>query len=423
MDGESGGPNDSGVESRGLTKQFSATNLNISGMSERAFDVMNISRVNALRATVCRHSDALAGLLLSCKELKEKKVIVESAFRACRDAFMEVATVLVNVLEERSSSKDISAEDVRKVVEATLDTIGGQRRDLKIDEKFKGKENKGTRTYASAASAIAAPEVHVSGGPTVELENTTSFLIMPDVEKQDRFNSSQETKDALSRVFKPSDCGLKVKKISLVRNNGVKIEALSPDIERIKTHPGLLQAGLKVVENAKMNPRLIVRGIPADMEAKDIKKELIAQNLDLNKNCNVNDIKVVYIFPPNKDKRTTSCIIEVSPDIRRVFFLNGRIYLRYAACSFADHVRVLQCFRCCSFGHIAKDCKSKPACGHCSGEHELRDCKFKNLPPKCLNCQRYRVSGNDHTHVATDARVCPVLCRKIKDRISSTNYE
>ncbi|KMQ83927.1 putative 50 kda protein in type i retrotransposable element r1dm [Lasius niger] len=135
---------------------------------------------------------------------------------------------------------------------------------------------------------------------------------------------------------------LESQQVSLMRGNGVKIEAFSPDMDRIKAHPGLAAAGLMVQENIKLNPS--------------------------------NDIKIIYVFPPKKDKHTKGCVLEVAPMIRKTLLESGRVFLRYAVCSVADYVRIFQCFKCLQFGHMAKACKSKPACGHCAGDHEMRDC-------------------------------------------------
>lgn len=144
-------------------------------------------------------------------------------------------------------------------------------------------------------------------------------------------------------MLKPSECGLKVNRISFTRNNGVKIEAFSPDIASIKAHPRIARGGLKVQENVKLNPKLIVRGVPVEMSPCEIKDELIAQNLDGDASS---EVKAVYIFPPRENKRTTSCILEVSFVVRNALVKEGRIFLRYAACSFSDYVRVMQCYRC-----------------------------------------------------------------------------
>lgn len=104
---------------------------------------------------------------------------------------------------------------------------------------------------------------------------------MPKDGDADKSTSSQVTKETLCRVFKPADYGLKVRRLTHARDGGVRIEAFSPDIEKIKAHPGLAKTGLTIRENIKSNLRLIVHGVPAEMSAKEIRDELAAQNLSL----------------------------------------------------------------------------------------------------------------------------------------------
>lgn len=134
-------------------------------------------------------------------------------------------------------------------------------------------------------------------------------------------------------------------------------------------------------EYLKVNPRLIVHGIPAEMTADEIGKELVAQNFGPDAG---EDLKVIYVYPARTNRRYTSCILEVTPALRGALLKSGRIFLRYTACSLADYVRV-QCYRCLHFGHLAANCKAGPACGHCAGDHEMRDCTKKNQPPVCRN--------------------------------------
>ncbi|KMQ92761.1 putative 50 kda protein in type i retrotransposable element r1dm [Lasius niger] len=289
---------------------------------------------------------------------------------------------------------------------------------LRLAMELRMRSQVGSRDPLRRSCARGA-EVRVSGGPTVELTDTTSFIVAPGHKHVTKYDSSQATKDVLCRVLRPSDCGLRVNRVSLTRGNGVKIEAFSPDMDRIKAHPGLAAAGLVVQENIKLNPRLIMHGIPADMSAEEIKTELAAQNLS-GEHCN--DIKVIYVFPPKKDRHTKGCVLEVAPIIRKTLLDCGRVFLRYAVCSVADHVRILQCYRCLQFGHMAKTRKSKPACGHCAGDHEMKDCPKRQVSPACLNCIQNKNFSGDTAHSAMDSKRYPILGRKIKVKIADTNY-
>ena len=97
------------------------------------------------------------------------------------------------------------------------------------------------------------------------------------------------------------------------------------------------------------------------MTSEEIKTE-INQNLD---GVTDSDLKVTYIIGRRPSNRSvTSCVLEISPIVRKNLIKSGRIYFCYAACKFADHICILQCFRCLAFDHMAKDCRATPLCGH-----------------------------------------------------------
>ena len=405
----SGGQDGSAVSKRGLTrKSSSASSLNTSGTQESSFEALNLSRVKSLKATVERHSDIISKLMLSSKESLEKRTTIESAFRACRDAFMEISTVFTYMLEERMSSNNLTVEDVKAVVEEVMEVTRGA-----ADER-----RETARSYASVVGP-SKTEVRVPGGTAIETQNTTSFLIVPDDGSSSKFASAQEIRETMSKVFRPADCGLRINKLTLMKSGGVRVVAQSPDLDKVRAHPGLAKAGLKIKTNDKLNPRLIVHGVPTDMTTEEIKEELVAQNLDDDV---ADQIKVVYRFKPKQDKRTSGCILEVSPEVRMTLLERGRVFLRYSACSMADHIRLVQCYKCLSFGHFAANCKDKSFCGHCAGSHETKDCKARNAQPKCINCVRLNGPQTDVAHSAFDSAKCPIMLRKIKDRTSFINY-
>lgn len=401
-----------GAGARGMARSLSVAS-DLSGMSEyeQADAVMSVSRIVALKRVVCEHNDKVAKLLLTSKETLDKRSYMEAAFRACKEAFMEVSTVLLEMLQDGSGSAARNLDCIKKAVH---DALQEQSAGVSVSTLSSVK-----KTYSSAVSS-SLPKVRVSGGPVVEVPTSTSFYIIPSDKHAHKFTSSQATKSALNKAFKPSECGLKVNRITYARNNGVRIDATAPDILKLKAHPDIIKAGLDVVESIKQNPRLIVHGVPAEMSTSDIRNELIAQNLNNDKNA---DVKVIYVFPIKANRKYTSCILEVSPDIRDRLFKGQRIYLRFSACRFGDHVRVLQCYRCSNFGHLARDCKLPSACGHCAEIHELKDCLKKELPPICANCSRFQGnSSHKIDHSAFDAKKCPILAKRIKDKISLINY-
>lgn len=107
--------------------------------------------------------------------------------------------------------------------------------------------------------------------------------------------------------------------------------------------------------------------------------------------------------------------------MRKILLERGRLYLRYAVCSLADYIRIVQCFKCLFFGNFAADCKGKSACGYCAA-HEMRECKIRDAQSKCVNCERRFGPQSDLAHSAMNAVRCPLLLRRIKDRTALINY-
>lgn len=82
--------------------------------------------------------------------------------------------------------------------------------------------------------------------------------------------------------------------------------------------------------------------------------------------------------------------------------------------------KVLICFRCYRFGHMAKQCKSSRRCVTCKKDHDpkIQPCNPADLnseSPSCLNCK-----GN---HLASDLKNCPEFSRQkqIKVMMAQTN--
>ena len=66
----------------------------------------------------------------------------------------------------------------------------------------------------------------------------------------------------------------------------------------------------------------------------------------------------------------------------------------YKVEEFRQPVSVTQCFNCQSFGHLAKNCRSKQKCLICSESHSHKGCPNKEArKPKCANCKGPHVAS------------------------------
>lgn len=190
----------------------------------------------------------------------------------------------------------------------------------------------------------------------------------------------------------------------------VRIVAKDSEIDKIKNKLALSEAGLEVRQFEKLNPRLVIRGIPADFDRGSFMRSLVNQNLSSG---DERDIRIVYWFPVGA-RSTTSVVIEVPPGIREGLLLQGRVYIGWSACGVADHVRVTQCYKCLSVGHIARNCRAgEDTCDHCGEHHESRACLRKGTL-RCHNCVTAGLPVVDHA--ALDTRKCPMLQRRIAEK-------
>lgn len=50
--------------------------------------------------------------------------------------------------------------------------------------------------------------------------------------------------------------------------------------------------------------------------------------------------------------------------------------------------RVIQCFKCFGFDHVASKCSKPQVCSHCTDKHPVTNCPKADKPPTCVNCLR-----------------------------------
>lgn len=110
-------------------------------------------------------------------------------------------------------------------------------------------------------------------------QRVVNLLVVPRENFSAKYNSSKETKDALLKVIKSADFNLKINRIMSVCSNGVRIEALSMDLDKLMNSKELETAGLKIEPESRANPKLFIHGVLYGLSRDEIKSEIIALNL------------------------------------------------------------------------------------------------------------------------------------------------
>lgn len=261
---------------------------------------------------------------------------------------------------------------------------------------------------ASEGGPVSRPDMR----PARELQETIE--VIPGKDLGDKFSDAQATCSAVLASIKPNEVGIKIDRVIKGRNKSVRIVAGRDELDRLK--PMLSNLGMDVRHVDKLNPRLKVRDIPSDIDRSRFVGDLIKQNLE---GIADDAVRLVY-WSPARGQGGPSAVIEVPPDVRGKLLRQGRIYLGWSSCRVMDHLRILQCFRCLGFGHIAKNCQAAgDICGHCGDSHESRTCP-KTGALRCHNCEKAKMSATNHS--ALNASVCPILQRRLGDKSRMIRY-
>lgn len=374
--------------------------------------------ISAYRRAVCRLTDAYI-------QLRAER---DTTFRIWRGIRSDMAT-----LKQEVQSKQFSPDQAAQLTEIVRSgAVGAEESQMEMrlaglsadvaDVKrglgdFLGSAQQQPRSYAGAVqSGMTQPAIQF--GRQMRAVNWETIEVMPDESSAVRFADAMATKEAITKAIDPGAAGIRIDRLIKSRNKAVRIVASPSEIEKIRANPDLKRAGLEVKSCHKLNPRLVVRDIPPSMSREALMSSLISQNCD---GLPTQDVKLIYLFPNKNRNDSTSAVIEVPSEIRRRMLERGRIYVGWTSCRVADHLRLTQCFRCLSLGHIAKDCKlGKDVCGHCADSHETRQCPNRERSPKCHNCT---VAGSPSTdHSALDTATCPFLRRKLTEKSKFINY-
>lgn len=344
-----------------------------------------------------------------------------------KDADVDMAKTIkesvgVAVREVMDAERSVEAERSRMLIAGIAETVGvhvesGIKRAM---ESMVGPLAAGAgRSYAGAVrtpAVVSGPQGPREFDRRIDTRGQLETLeVYPGVSIDDKILDSQATCNTVLSSIRPSESGIKIDRVFKGRSKVVRIVAEKEELNKLR--PMLSHIGMEVKQVDKLNPRLIVRDIPAEVDKQQFVENLVKQNLD---GTNVADVKLVYWFPARAQK-SGNAVIEVSSSNRSELLNRGRVYLGWTSCRVADHLRITQCFKCLGFGHVSTKCKAAvDVCGHCSGSHESRACPNKTGSRKCHNCATAGLSTVDHS--ALDAQVCPILQRRLADRAKRIQY-
>lgn len=317
---------------------------------------------------------------------------------------------------EVEARKSLNA-DVKKAVAGGMDKVVTQVKSALVVPRDGASLSYASASAKRAASGNNITSVRVSKSREVPIGNAIEFVVEPTKEASEKYRVADDVKKALIAAVDPVKYNMRVSHLFSLKTKAVRVVATTVNLDMLRSSIELRKAGLMIRDKPKLNPRLIIRGVPCDINSQSLPGMIASANLA---NMKPDDIKVVYVYPRRRDYDNTSVVIETSARVRSALLDLDRVYIGYAACRIEDHVRVIQCFKCLRFGHLAKECKEpNDVCGHCMGVHETRSCS-RTQKLCCRNC--HEAKNNDTAHSAMDVEKCPVLARRVRDKARAIDY-
>lgn len=180
--------------------------------------------------------------------------------------------------------------------------------------------------------------------------------------------------------------------------------------------------GYNVVTFKKLNPPLLLKGIPADIEQGKLVDYVTQCNTEVFDN---EAPKLLYVKSRPNRKRYNAAL-RVTPEARKIILntMRGKLRLGIGLVHVEDADPTVQCTNCYRFGHTKKICNStnqpneRTVCWRCTENHHSKDCQKDQSSKMCSNCKSKSLP---HGHAPTDPN-CPVYRHHHQIAISRINY-
>ncbi|CAG9822168.1 unnamed protein product [Phaedon cochleariae] len=339
--------------------------------------------------------ETLINFLSSSKESINRKKVATEALETMTSAFTELMTYITQKATERRVTEElVTLHDKLNSISEKIDNIKKP-------------------TYAEKVGSnlnLKSAKIPLGNGKLANPSTDSTILIYLKEGNQD-CNSSEDTLSTL-KSLRADLVGIKAKKLLPIANNGVKIIAAEANLNK----KALDEAGLTSRMPPKFKPRMAVIGVPSDWNATRTENK-INDDLEIPVD-HQQEVKAHFKFG-KRDAQYVTWIIECDHEMRTDILERGRLYLGWVACQVRDHVRIVRCYNCQNYGHLASKCRNKTSCGICSKEHPTKECNKEDK--KCINCKINKMPEEDCAHEANDIN-CPTYNKRIRSYISNIDY-
>ncbi|XP_055932741.1 uncharacterized protein LOC129962771 [Argiope bruennichi] len=128
--------------------------------------------------------------------------------------------------------------------------------------------------------------------------------------------------------------------------------------------------------------KIVIRGLPNYTTIDDIKNELEANNYQIQRINQMKNFRSKTLLPLFLVK------VRKTGNYKNIFNLKHLCFLSVKLEPYRTKNTATICYNCSGFHHSARNCRIKPRCIKCNGNHPTRDCQIKEKigNPVCINC-------------------------------------
>ncbi|XP_023223262.1 uncharacterized protein LOC111624603 [Centruroides sculpturatus] len=237
--------------------------------------------------------------------------------------------------------------------------------------------------------------------------------------------NSENIKKSIQNTIEPSKLRIGIEKIRKIGGGGIAIEMENMDnITILETKIKEKLPELDTRRPRKRRPHISIISVPQECNIEEIPQKIYDQNTIIQDNYERSQFEEEFKVKFNTGRKESSFknwIVEVTPKLRKLLITSGKVNIEWSRCRIVDFCPVLQCYKCCKFGHSTKTCPEKESiCSQCAGKHTYRECPLRDVQPTCCNCTKDRRMEVNHN---ARSSTCPIYLKLKTNLISRTNYE
>ena len=223
---------------------------------------------------------------------------------------------------------------------------------------------------------------------------------------------NKECKEIFKEIkekIQPQKENISVSKISIINSKLIKIVTESKqDAGRMKEILTERVDSIKVDEEKKFKPRIIVFGVESKMEDQELFEQIYHNNSQIRENVEWNSfVKNVKVLKRTKESNTmtVNVIIEIHPLLRSYLYIDRKQKLKidWKTLNWNDSFFVLRCRKCLRVGHHHSNCQNKQTCSKCGKEHKSEICTHFQTP-HCYLCGLQSKHPEQLDHVLGDKK-------------------